>query len=163
MTAPAVIRVLFVCTGNICRSPTAEGVMRAIVEEAGLSSRFELDSAGTDGWHAGELPDERSRTAAARRGIVLTHRARQVRDADFASFDHILAMDREHLVKLEQRASKLGTAKLALFRAYDPSAPPGAEVPDPYYGGEAGFEAVLDMCERACRGLVSALGPGSTR
>lgn len=137
--------------------------MRAIVEEAGLSSRFVLDSAGTGGWHADELPDDRSRNAAARRGIVLTHRARQVRDDDFDRFDHILAMDRENLKNLEQRASILGKGKLGLFRAYDPTAPSGAEVPDPYYGGEGGFEEVLDMCERACRGLCEALIPESER
>lgn len=133
--------------------------MKALIDELGLSERFDVDSAGTGGWHAGELPDDRSRSAAARRGIVLDSRARQVRDDDFERFDVILAMDRENLANLERRAPKLALPKLRLFRSFDASAPPRAEVPDPYYGGEQGFEDVLDMCERACRGLIDALVP----
>jgi len=157
------VRVLFVCAGNICRSPTAEGVMRALVRQAGLDARFEIDSAGTGDWHAGELPDERSRKAASRRGIVLESRARQVRDDDFEKFDHILAADERNLAGLRGRAPKEAHVKLALLRSFDETALPGAEVPDPYYGGARGFDDVLDMCERACAGLIRALVKSAQR
>jgi protein-tyrosine phosphatase len=131
--------------------------MRALVADEGLAARFEIDSAGTGGWHAGELPDHRAREAAARRGIVLDSRARQVRDDDFERFDHILASDRQNLAYLVSRAPKLARAKLALLRSFDPTAGPHAEIPDPYYGGESGFDEVLDMCERACAGLLRSV------
>jgi protein-tyrosine phosphatase len=149
------VRVCFVCLGNICRSPTAEGVMRAMIERAGLTAAIEIDSAGTGAWHVGEPADDRSRAAARRRGFELTSLARQVTRADFARFDYLVAMDEENLRALERLApDKAARGKVRLLRSFDPSAPRGAPVPDPYYGGDDGFEEVLDICEAACRGLV---------
>ena len=140
--------------GNICRSPTAEAVMAKLVADAGLGEQIVLDSAGTGGWHAGELPDPRARAAAANRGIVMEHRARQFTRHDFDRFDLIVVMDRDNLRHVEIMAS--GRAPVVrLLRSYDPSAPAGAEVPDPYAGDVAGFDEVLDQCERACRGLLA--------
>jgi protein-tyrosine phosphatase len=150
-----VTRICFVCLGNICRSPTAEGVMRALAAAAGKT--VVLDSAGTGGWHVGELPDPRSRAAAARRGYDLTHRARVFTADDLARFDLVLAMDAKNLSNLRGLAGKRPTPQIALLRSYDPIAPSGADVPDPYAGGAAGFEDVLDICERACRGLLETL------
>jgi protein-tyrosine phosphatase len=147
------MKLLFVCLGNICRSPTAHGVMQKLVDDAGLSSRIAIDSAGTGNWHVGELPDPRSREAALVRGYDLSHRARQVTREDFDRFDLILAMDRSNLHNL--RAIANGPARVELLRAFDPSAPPGAEVPDPYSGDGDDFEKVLDICERACAGLLA--------
>jgi protein-tyrosine phosphatase len=149
------VRVCFVCLGNICRSPTAEGVMRALVDEAGLGDRVMLDSAGTGAWHAGELPDPRARAAAARRGLELVHRARQVTAADLERFDLLVAMDGANLAVLQRLVRGRATPRAVLLRSFDASAPAGADVPDPYAGGEAGFEEVLDQCERACRGLLA--------
>jgi low molecular weight protein-tyrosine phosphatase len=150
------VRICFVCLGNICRSPTAHGVMEKLVADAGLGDRIALDSAGTGSWHVGELPDPRSREAAAQRGYELTHRARQFVAADFARFDLVLAMDRSNLAHLQRLAAGFAgkTPRIELLRAFDPSAPPHAEVPDPYAGGGQDFERVLDICERACRGLL---------
>lgn len=150
-------RICFVCTGNICRSPTAEGVMRAVVTEAGLADRFELDSAGTTGWHAGELPDPRTIATARRRGVALTHRARQLVAADLDRFDRLVAMDATNLRNIAPIVGNRGAAKIGLLRAFDPAAPPGAEVADPYYGGQRGFEEVYDQCVAACRGLLAAV------
>jgi protein-tyrosine phosphatase len=150
-----VIRVLFVCSGNICRSPTAEGVLRAQLAAAGLADRVEVDSCGLGDWHVGELPDERTCATARRRGVVLDHRARQLAPRDLDAFDHVLALDRQHLGAL--RAMRPGRARVALLRSFEPDAPDGAEVPDPYYGDAAGFEHVYDLCERACAGLVAHL------
>ena len=147
------MRICFVCLGNICRSPTAEGVFRKLVEGAGLADRVVIDSAGTGGWHAGELPDHRSCAAAKTRGYDLVHRARKLTAADFGKFDLILAMDRSNLRNL--RAIGGGPARLELLRAFEPGAPAGAEVPDPYSGGEDDFERVLDICEKACAGLLA--------
>jgi len=152
-----IISVCFVCLGNICRSPTAEGVMRHVASRAGLGELLMLDSAGTDAYHAGEQPDARAREAAARRGIELVHRARRITHGDYASFDYLLAMDADNLSVLRTRAPARARSKLALFRSFDPSAPAGAEVPDPYYGGADGFEQVLDMTERAASGLLEHL------
>lgn len=150
--------VCFVCLGNICRSPTAEGVFRDLVACEGLADAIEIDSAGTANFHTGELPDRRSIAAARRRGITLDSRARPFDAADFVHFDHILAMDRANLEELQARAPDAeARAKVRLFRSFDPSAPPEAEVPDPYYGGPDGFDRVLDMCERACAGLLRHL------
>jgi protein-tyrosine phosphatase len=152
------IHVCFVCLGNICRSPTAEGVMRRIVEDRGLSDRVEIDSAGTAAYHVGELPDKRSRQAARRRGIRLESRARQFLANDFSRFDYVLAMDQENFENLAALGSKEeASAHVALLRSFDPLAPSNAEVPDPYYGGENGFEEVLDLCEAACEGLLRAI------
>ena len=130
--------------------------MRLAVSRAGLTERVTLDSAGTGGWHVGELPDPRTRAAAARRGIDLDHRGRQFRRDDFARFELVLAMDAANLRALLALApDAVARAKVRLFRSFDPAAPEGAEVPDPYYDGGDGFEEVLDICEAACAGLVA--------
>jgi protein-tyrosine phosphatase len=143
------MRILFVCMGNICRSPTAEGVMRRLIDDAGLD--IAVDSAGTGGWHAGEPPDERATQAARRRGVTLSGAARQVRPADFRRFDMLIAMDRGNLRELLAMApDEEAAAKVRLLVA-------DADVPDPYYGGDRGFETVLDMVEAACRELLDEL------
>lgn len=148
--------VLFVCTGNICRSPTAHGVFLKMVETAGLAQRVRVDSAGTHDYHVGEAPDARTQAHARRRGYDLSGlRARQLSDADFETFDRILAMDRGHL-RILQRWAPQGHGGLQLFMDYaTPFAEP--DVPDPYYGGADGFEQVLDMIERAAAGLLRSL------
>jgi protein-tyrosine phosphatase len=147
-------RVLFVCMGNICRSPTAEGVFRHAVASAGLERKILVDSAGTHGYHLGSPPDRRTQLAAARRGYDLAGlRARQVTGRDFVEFDYILAMDLDNLSELRQVAPAQHHGKLSLFMEYS-SARPGEEVPDPYYGGVQGFELVLDMAEDAAAGLL---------
>jgi protein-tyrosine phosphatase len=154
------MRILFVCMGNICRSPTAEGVMRRLLREAGLGDAVEIDSAGTGGWHAGEPPDARAAEAAGRRGIVLEGAARQVTAADFEAFDLLVAMDRENLRELLALAPDEEAAeKVRLLREFDPASADAGDldVPDPYYGGERGFERVLDLVEAACRGLLDEL------
>ncbi|WPC03643.1 low molecular weight protein-tyrosine-phosphatase [Pseudomonas benzenivorans] len=150
------MRVLFVCLGNICRSPTAEGVLRHKLREAGLAARVEVDSAGTGDWHVGKAPDTRTGQAALRRGYDLSAlRARQVSAEDFARFDLILAMDASNLRHLERLRPSGGGAELDLFlRRYQLALD---EVPDPYYGGEAGFEQVLDLIEQAGDALVREL------
>lgn len=148
------MKICFVCLGNICRSPTAHGVMARLVDDAGLAGVVAIDSAGTAAYHVGELPDPRSRAAAHRRGLALTHRARQFEAADFARFDLVLAMDRHNLRDLQQLANGRPAA-IALLRSFDPAAGADAEVPDPWHGGEDGFEVVLDQCERACAGLIA--------
>jgi protein-tyrosine phosphatase len=148
------MRICFVCLGNICRSPTAHGVMEKLVAEADLGQRIILDSAGTGSWHVGELPDPRAREAAALRGYDLTHHARQFVEADLGRFDLVLAMDRSNLRDLQRMARGRGEPRIELLRAFDPGAPEGAEVPDPYSGGREGFEIVLDICERACAGVL---------
>jgi protein-tyrosine phosphatase len=146
------LRICFVCLGNICRSPTAEAVLRKLARDAGIE--LTIDSAGTGGWHAGELPDPRSREAAARRGYELAHRARQFTAADFDRFDLVLAMDRDNLARLRQLAGGRDAPPIRLLRAFEPGAKPDAEVPDPYGGIGTDFERVLDICERACGGLL---------
>jgi protein-tyrosine phosphatase len=147
--------------GNICRSPTAEGVMRGLVREAGLEDEIVLDSAGTGGWHAGDPPDRRATDAARRRGVVLEGAARQVRRSDYDDFDLLLAMDRENLYELRALApsGKVAEEKVRLLREFDPASAgaPDLDVPDPYYGGARGFETVLDQVEAACRGLLDEL------
>jgi protein-tyrosine phosphatase len=152
------IRVLFVCLGNICRSPAAEGVFLHLLAREGLEAHFTVDSAGTGGWHAGRPADARMRAAAARRGITLTSRARQLEPADLKRFDHILTMDADNLEAVEALARQVEGAGAAItpmvrhcrrFRS--------EEVPDPYYGGEQGFEHVLDLLEDACAGLLDSL------
>lgn len=154
-----VVKILFVCMGNICRSPTAEGVARICIEKAGLSGHFELDSAGTHAYHVGEPPDTRAQKAAKGRGYDLSGlRARQVKAADFLRFDRILAMDRDNLALLMQACPPDQQHRLALFLDFG-SDPGVREVPDPYYGGSEGFEYVLDLAEDASRGLIEALRP----
>lgn len=149
-------RVLFVCMGNICRSPTVEGVFTKLVHDEGLAAAFDIDSAGTLDYHAGDPPDPRSRRAAAARGIDLsTLRARQVRDEDFARFDHVLAMDRDNLRVLLERCPPAQRAKVRLF--LEGMAPD--EVPDPYYGDGDGFERVLELAFEGSRRLLAALRP----
>jgi low molecular weight protein-tyrosine phosphatase len=153
------MRILFVCMGNICRSPTAEGVMRRLIDDAGLED-VEVESAGTGGWHAGEPPDERATAAAARRGVTLAGAARQVTAADFRRFDLLIALDRANLRELLALAPDEDAAeKVRLLREFDPASDGAADldVPDPYYGGPDGFEDVLDLVEAACRGLLDEL------
>ncbi|HET9983044.1 MAG TPA: low molecular weight protein-tyrosine-phosphatase [Longimicrobiales bacterium] len=149
------IRVLFVCLGNICRSPTAEGVFRHVVSAAGLAERFDIDSAGTGSWHVGDPPDARATAAAHRRGIRLTGRARQIRPDDLRGYHYILAMDSENLENIERLRDAAARAEIRLFREFDPEAAARLDVPDPYYGGPGGFEEVLDMVERAALGLLA--------
>lgn len=150
------MRVLFVCLGNICRSPTAEGVLRHQLAEAGLAEVIQVASAGTGDWHVGNPPDSRTRRAAQLRGYDLSaQRAQQVNVADFTTYDLILAMDESNLAHLRAMRPGHASAELDLFlRRYDGAVD---EVPDPYYGGEQGFEQVLDLIEAACRNLVIEL------
>ena len=153
------MRLLFVCLGNICRSPTAEGVMRHLLAAEGLADAVELESAGTGDWHVGHAPDERSAGAAAGRGIELSGQARQVAPADFEAFDLILAMDRSnHDDLLALAPDEDARERVRLLREYDPEAVAAdeLEMPDPYYGGTDGFEDVLDLVTRACEGLLEA-------
>jgi protein-tyrosine phosphatase len=153
------VRLLFVCLGNICRSPTAEGVMRSILEAEGLADAVSVDSAGTGSWHVGQPADRRAREAAARRGIELASRARQVQPADFDDFDLILAADASNVADLRALAGDhpARASKVHLLREFDPDADGDLAVPDPYYGGEDGFDHVLDLVESACRGLLASL------
>jgi protein-tyrosine phosphatase len=151
------VKVLFVCMGNICRSPTAEGVARVFSERAGVADGFEFDSAGTHGYHIGQPPDARTRKAAAGRGYDLSSlKARQVNDYDFERFDYILAMDRSNLELLERACPAHHRDKLGLFLEFG-SGLAEDEVPDPYYGGAEGFEHVLDLIEAAASGLLEAV------
>ncbi|MBN8473821.1 low molecular weight protein-tyrosine-phosphatase [Sulfuritalea sp.] len=150
-------KVLFVCTGNICRSPTAEGVARDLARRLGVEQRFEFDSAGTHGYHIGDPPDPRTVAAARKRGYDLAHlRARRVTEFDFLRFHHVLAMGHDHLQWLRRACPPEQRDKLRLFldfsRRFD-----GREVPDPYYGGPDGFEQVLDMVEDAASQLIAQL------
>jgi protein-tyrosine phosphatase len=137
--------------GNICRSPTAEGVMRVLARRAGVA--LELDSAGTGSWHAGELPDAQARKAASRRGYELVHRARQFVPADLGRFDLVIVMDRNNLSYLQSIAAGRDAPPIRLLRDFEPTAD-DPDVPDPYGGDDDGFERVLDICERACAGLL---------
>jgi protein-tyrosine phosphatase len=153
-----VIRVCFVCLGNICRSPTAEAVMRHAVRGEGLAAKIEIWSAGTGDWHVGEGRDKRSQAVGAARGIPLSGRARHFTSDSFDECDYALAMDRSNRDALLGLARHdADRAKVRLLRSFDPAAPRDAEVPDPYYGGARGFEDVFDMCEAACRGLLDHL------
>jgi protein-tyrosine phosphatase len=148
--------------GNICRSPTAEGVMRSLVREAGLEDAIEIDSAGTGGWHVGDPPDRRATAAASGRGITLEGAARQVRAEDFAHYDLLLAADRQNREDLLAVAPDAAAReKVRLLRSFDPASDGAADldVPDPYYGGPDGFERVLDLVEAACRGLLEEIRP----
>lgn len=149
--------ILFVCMGNICRSPIAEGVFRHHVTQAGLEGRIVIDSAGTHDYHVGEPPDPRAQRAAGRRGYDLSMlRGRQVSRADFGEFDYLLAMDRMNLRVLERLCPSRHGHKLKLFLEFCNDAVP-REVPDPYYGGDQGFEHVLDLVEEAAQGLLAHL------
>lgn len=151
---PDLLRVLMVCSGNICRSPTAEGVLRTKLQRAGLGRQVLVDSAGIHGFHIAEPPDPRAVQHAGRRGYDLTRlRARRVRDADFNTFHWMLAMDRSHHDWLVERAPAGSMAQVDLFLPAS-GLPDPEEVPDPYYGAADGFERVLDLVERACDGLI---------
>jgi len=151
--------VLFVCLGNICRSPQAEGVFRQMVCDAGLAREFVVDSAGTGDYHVGEAPDWRTQRTSEKNGVPLDHRARQFTVADFDRFDLILVMDRSNLRDVHQLArGDADRAKVGLLRNYDPVAESPA-VPDPYYGDGDGFQRVFEICRSACRGLLRALRP----
>ncbi|WP_198038295.1 low molecular weight protein-tyrosine-phosphatase [Skermanella stibiiresistens] len=151
------VKVLFVCTGNICRSPTAEGVFRHLVADAGLADTIVTDSAGTHGYHVGEPPDERSVAAAQSRGFEIGDlRARRVRQSDFEEFDLILAMDQGHYDQLAAMAPPEARDRVQLFMDYAPEAP-RREVPDPYYGQGTHFTEVLDLVEVASSGLLDKL------
>jgi protein-tyrosine phosphatase len=157
------VRLLFVCLGNICRSPTAEGVMRALIDEQGLAHRVELESAGTGAWHVGSSPDARATQAAQARGVTLEGRARQVREQDFVDFDLLLAMDSENLRELRTMApGEEERAKVRLLREFDPASSDGPptrdlDVPDPYYGAGGGFDEVFELVDAACRGLLEEI------
>ncbi|HEX5127707.1 MAG TPA: low molecular weight protein-tyrosine-phosphatase [Rhodocyclaceae bacterium] len=150
-------RILFVCTGNICRSPTADGVARFWAAKTGMDGELHFDSAGTQAYHEGEAPDPRAQRVAAQRGYDLSRlRARRIAARDFEIFDLILAMDRGHLRELQRDCPREHHHKLAMFLSFAERFPAG-DVPDPYYGGEHGFEQVLDMCEDAVQGIIDHL------
>ncbi|KAA1016041.1 low molecular weight phosphotyrosine protein phosphatase [Paraburkholderia panacisoli] len=158
------VSVCFVCLGNICRSPTAEGVMRHLVEEAKLAERILIDSAGTGDWHIGCAPDERAQRAAGQRGYKLAAlRGRQICAADFERFDLLIAMDDKNVASLRQSCPPRMRDKIRLLMEFVPESDSRwggtREVADPYFGGAEGFEQVLDQCEAACRGLIAALRP----
>ena len=153
-------RVLFVCLGNICRSPAAEGVFRHLAAKESLPEAAVCDSCGTAGWHTGNLADARMRAAAERRGYALTRRARALRAEDFERFDLILTMDEENLANVLERCPRNEwRSKVKPFAAYCRESRPGF-IPDPYYGGAEGFEQVLDLLEEGCAALIAELGGG---
>jgi protein-tyrosine phosphatase len=152
------VSVCFVCLGNICRSPTAEGVLRHLVREAGLEKAVHVDSAGTGSWHVGDSPDRRACAAGQRRGIEIAGAARQFKRSDFAKFDYVIAMDSANFDDLAELVpDDEAKKKLFLLRAFDPASPPNASVPDPYYGGAAGFDEVVELCVAACRPLLERI------
>lgn len=154
------VSVLFVCLGNICRSPLAEGILRHLARERGLDGAVRADSAGTGAWHVGEPPDRRAAEVAARNGVRLEGRARQVEDEDFHDFDLLVAMDRSNLRALERMKERTGgTATLHLLRDFDPE-PGDGEVPDPYYGGPKGFDRVFELVRRSVGALLDRLEGG---
>jgi protein-tyrosine phosphatase len=152
------LRLCFVCLGNICRSPTAEGIMRTLVSQQGLDGYIDVESAGTGTWHLGELADSRARATAKARGVTLDRRAQQFSRESFDRFDYVLVMD-EDIQKTIRRLSpaKEDHEKVHVLRDFDPASPKGSRVPDPYYGGPDGFEDVFDICDAACRGLLAHL------
>lgn len=152
------ISILFVCLGNICRSPAAEGVMKAIVDSENAESRFEIDSAGTGNYHIGDLPDKRMRVHAQRRGYNLTHRCRQVKESDFDDFDLIVAMDESNRRNLMRIAPTIeAEQKIVMMADFSDMFTRYDHIPDPYYEGAEGFELVLDLLESACRNLFDLL------
>ncbi|MEC7491057.1 MAG: low molecular weight protein-tyrosine-phosphatase [Pseudomonadota bacterium] len=150
-------RVLFVCTGNICRSPTAAGIFQMLVDNGGLSDQIETDSAGIGSWHSGEAPDPRSMETALRRGIdISAQQARTVRPDDFEQFNLVLAMDLSHFSALKDLCPKPLAARIRMFTDFTPRAA-GQDVPDPYHGGDYGFERVFDMIETGAKGLLAEI------
>ena len=158
MTNSAVTSILFVCLGNICRSPLAEGVFAHLAGQADVHVR--VDSAGTGSWHVGERPDSRALAVARDHGVELPGHARTVAASDMRDFDHVIAMDRSNLAHLTAlRRSSRGSARLHLLREFDPEAGRERDVPDPYHGGRSGFEECFRIVERSCRGLLTTLSP----
>ncbi len=152
------IHVCFVCLGNICRSPTAEGIMLELVREAELGDSIGVDSAGTESWHAGKGADPRSQAEANRRGIQLPSKSRQFKSGDFAKFDYVIAMDNSNYKNLLAIAPNAqAEEKLWLLREYHPENPGKLDVPDPYYGGPDGFADVFDLCDASCRELLKTI------
>jgi len=150
--------LLFVCLGNICRSPAAQGVMQRLVDERGLTDRFYIDSAGMGGWHVGDLPDKRMRVHARQRGYELTHRARKVQFSDFDDFDLIVGMDASNVDELCSMAATIEQQdKVVMMGEYIRQFPHYDYVPDPYYEGSEGFELVLDLLEDACDNLLNGI------
>lgn len=148
------MHVLFVCLGNICRSPSAEGIFRRLLDERGLTPRVRVDSCGIGSWHVGKAPDPRACDAAARRGVDLSElRARQLADDDFERFDVLVAMDHDNLAAIEARRPPHSQVPARLFMGY--AGQPDRAVPDPYFGGDQGFDEVLDLIEAASRGLLA--------
>ena len=148
------VKVLFVCLGNICRSPTAHGVFEHMLSREGLADRVSVESAGTGASHVGHSPDRRSQAAAKSRGFDLSHiRARKVDDSDFEEFDYILAMDKSNLTNLESRSPEAFLPKISLFLSFG-RGQNVIEIPDPYYGGVRGFDTVLDLVESGCNSLI---------
>jgi protein-tyrosine phosphatase len=149
------VRVLFVCLGNICRSPLAEGIFNKAVAQRGLKHKIECDSAGTSGYHIGEPPDPRAKEVAASHGIFLRHTGRQIRAGDLSDFDYVVAMDAENYDNIRRIAGfeKMTPSKLVMMRDFD-SVGVGDDVPDPYYGGPDGFEHVYRLLVRSCNGLL---------
>ena len=151
-------RILFVCLGNICRSPAAEGVLRKMAEELGLSERLDIDSCGMGGWHTGQLPDHRMRRCGALHGYRFDHRARQIEAADFDRFDRLLAMDADNYRGLMRLARTPGQKqKVEMLADYMSEHPGQVQIPDPYYGDASDFELALELIEDACRGLLRGL------
>lgn len=151
-------RILFVCLGNICRSPAAEGMLQTLIDREGLGNLVEVDSAGTYGGHAGERADSRMRRAAASRGIELTHRSRQVREEDFKRFDMVIAMDDNNYEALFRLApDREAQFKIYRFREFLRHHPDWSYIPDPYYEGHEGFELVLDLLEDGCATLLEEI------
>lgn len=153
---PKVWRLLFVCSGNICRSPLAEALFKSLARKAGVDARFTVDSAGTHGFHEGDQADPRTRRVGRRHGLSVDSIARPVVDADFDRFDLIIAMDRGHRRELAARAGAGRSANIRLMRDFDCTAL-DQDVPDPYYGGEDGFETMYSILEPACHGLLESL------
>lgn len=152
------ISVLFICLGNICRSPLAEAVFRQVAVEAGVEGSLRIDSAGTSGYHDGDPPDARATAVAARRGVELAGASRRVEEADVASFDYLIVMDDENRRAVDRLvASSPDNAEVRLLREFDPEAGDDTDVPDPYFGGPDGFEHVHDLVERSARGLLEYL------
>ena len=158
MKKPSKYSVLFVCLGNICRSPAAQAVMQAMVDERGLTDRFFIDSAGIGGWHIGDLPDKRMRVHARPRGYELTHRARKVNSIDFEDFDLIVGMDAANVDDLRSLAATIEQEKkVVMMGDYIRQYPHYDYVPDPYYEGSEGFELVLDLLEDSCDNLLNRI------
>lgn len=152
------MKIMFVCTGNICRSPLAEAVFRDLVAQEGCDGHFEIDSSGTTAYHVGQSADDRMRAVAASHGVQIRHRSKQFTAQDLDDYDLLLAMDRSNLREMRSIARRPEQLeKIRLFREFDPEGGAGAEVPDPYYGGRSGFETVYEMVDRTGRALLSSL------